>query len=397
MKLVAALLLLTSLCFAQSLQGRLDKVFDGVNAYTNAPGYAALVRKDGKTIYERTAGVSDLRTRMPITPTTNFRLASCTKQFTAMAIMLLVHDGKLKYDETLTNIFPEFPAYGKNITIRNLLNHSSGLPDYEDLMDLPANKYNNWSRTHQIADAEVLRLLEQHPTGEKGVSPKFAPGTKWAYSNSGYVMLGNIVAKVSGMSFPNFLRKRIFQPLHMDHTVAYVSGKNKVPERAYGYSRGKVPDGPASTSLAFVDTDQSSTSATLGDGGIYSNLEDLAKWDDALAHHTLLSEAEMQPALVPFKLANGNFPMWSGDSGDEDPQHGKPIMYGFGWFLDFRLVEHAKDPSKYAFAGLRMWHYGDTSGFKSVISRWPGVTIIILTNRTDVDPVKLAERVAAAY
>src|SRR6185312_9973925 len=109
-------------------------------------------------------------------------------------------------------------------------------------------------------DAEVLQLVK---TADRG---KFPPGTQWSYSNTGYVMLGNIVAKVSGMSFPKFLQKRIFAPLQMTHTVAYVRGKNKVPERAYGYSRGKVPDGPAATTLGWVDTDQSSTSATLGDG-----------------------------------------------------------------------------------------------------------------------------------
>src|SRR5205807_4692362 len=125
--------------------------------------------------------------------------------------------------------------------------------------------------TQQITDAEVLALLKSTTRG------KFTPCTSWSYSNSGYVVLGLVVAKVSGQSFPDFLQARIFQPLKMDHALAYVRRTNVVPNRAYGHS-------PASSTASgkFIPTDQSSTSATLGDGGVYSNLEDLARWDDAL-------------------------------------------------------------------------------------------------------------------
>ena len=116
------------------------------------------------------------------------------------------------------------------------------------------------------------------------------PGTSWSYSNSGYVVLGLIVAKASGQSYGDFLHARIFAPLHMDHTIVYQKGKNEVANRAFGHSK----EGDT-----LKETDQSSTSATLGDGGIYSNLEDLAKWDDALRNHTLLSAEEMAPRLFP--------------------------------------------------------------------------------------------------
>jgi CubicO group peptidase (beta-lactamase class C family) len=368
------LIALSSIVRAQSIDDRFDSVFRDLKIEAKTPGAAVLVRKDGKTIYERTAGVRDQRTYAPITPTTNFRLASSTKQFTAMSIMRLVHEGRLRYDDTLTKVFPDFPAYGKKITIRNLLNHTSGLPDYEDLMDKV--KPNPWSAEHQISDAEVLSLLKNETQG------KFEPGTKWSYSNSGYVVLGAIVAKNTVMSFPEFLRRRIFFPLRMANSVAFVRGVNEVPNRAYGHSQrnGK-----------FVETDQSSTSATLGDGGIYSNLKDLAKWDDALIQHTLLSEEEMRPALTPFKLPNGSLPKWSGDSGDEDPQHGKPVAYGFGWFLD-PYVDSTGTSHE------RMWHYGDTVGFKSAIMRFPkdGVTIIVLTNRGYDDTTAIADKFAEA-
>lgn len=317
--------------------------------------------------------MKNLKTRTAIDAHTNFRLASCTKQFTAMAVMLLVHDGKLRYDERLTDVFPDFPAYGKPITMRNLLNHTSGLPDYEDLMDqASSSRLSRWTADHQIQDAEVLMLLEAQ---NHGISP---PGIKWSYSNSGYVVLGLVVGKVSGVPFPDFLNERIFKPLKMSHTLAFVKGKNEVSSRAYGHSK---------ESGALKETDQSATSATLGDGGVYSNLEDLAKWDNALEHYTLLSETEMQQALIPVKLADGSEPQWASGPDDTDPQAGKPVSYGFGWFLD---------PYK---RRARMWHYGDTLGFKTAVERFTEdkLTIIVLCNRADLDAAALASKVADVY
>src|ERR1700722_20166336 len=183
----------------------------------HSPGLAVLVQQDGRTVFARGYGVRSLQSLAKIDAKTDFRLASFTKQFTAMAAMLLVHDGKLRYDQRLTDIFPDFPPYGKSISVRNLLNHTAGLQDYETLMEQeqPGAK-GKWTDDHQIQDAEVLTLLEQTDHG------MFPPGTQWYYSNSGYVVLGLIVAKASGQSFPEFLRQRIFAPLKMDNTVAYV-------------------------------------------------------------------------------------------------------------------------------------------------------------------------------
>jgi len=352
-----------------SAESKIDALFSGVTA-PDAPGLAALVRENGKTVFEQGYGLRDLRTKTKIDAHTNFRLASFTKQFTAMAIMLLAHDSKLGYDETLTEIFPDFPVYGKSITIRNLLNHTSGLPDYEDLMER-AERTNGqrWSPEKQIQDSEVLELLKKEKSG------KFAPGTSWSYSNSGYVVLGLIVAKVSGKPYSEFLGERMFTPLKMDHTLVHQKGKNKVEDRAFGHSREHD---------AFQETDQSSTSATLGDGGIYSNLEDLAKWDDALRNHALLSEKEMQPALTPVKLNDGSEPRWPTEVNDDNLHPGKPVSYGFGWF---------RDPYN---GRRRMWHTGSTMGFRTVIERFLGenLTIIILSNRTDLDPEKLSLKVA---
>jgi len=354
---------------AETKQRQIDAILSAVTQ-PDAPGLAAVVKKDGVVVFEQGYGVRQLGAQDKIDPETNFRLASVTKQFTAMAIMLLVKDGKVRYNQRLTELFPEFPAYGKNITVLNLLSHTSGLPDYEDLMEQEEKRSGpRWSAQHQIQDDEVLALLEKQAAG------KFAPGTSWAYSNSGYVMLGLTVARASGMPYRVFLQKRIFDPVGMEHSVVFQKGNNEVSQRAYGNSKenGKV-----------VETDQSATSATLGDGGVYSNLRDLAKWDEALQNHILLSEKEMAPALLPLKLADGSEPHWPKELDGDNLAPGKPVSYGFGWFLD-PYNGHS-----------RMWHAGSTLGFRTVIQRFTAdrVTIVILCNRTDLDPKALAEKIA---
>jgi len=296
----------------------------------------------------------------PIDGRTAFRLASVTKAFTATAVMMLVRDGKLRYESSLTDIFPDFPEYGRGITVRHLLNHTSGLPDYEDLMP-PADPSVPVEET-QIDDAGVLDLLKAQKAGW------FVPGALWRYSNSGYVLLGLIVAKVSGRSFPTFLRERIFAPLKMDNTVALVRGRTRVSDRAFGYTK---EDG------RWRFTDQSPTSATLGDGGVYSSLYDLTLWDEALRRHLLLSEADMAPALIPVRIRG------KGPTGPD----GEPADYGYGWFLN-GWQGHP-----------RMWHYGETVGFRTAIQRFTadGFTVIVLANRSDVDATGTALKVAGFY
>jgi CubicO group peptidase (beta-lactamase class C family) len=368
---------------AQVSPAQVDAIFSSLKSST-APGAAVLVVRDGRPVFRRGYGVTDLRTLRPIDAKINFRLASFTKQFTAACIMLLAHDGKLHYDDHLTDFFPEFPAYGKAITVRNLLNHTSGLEDYGELLmkqypDTPPEK------VPQILDAGVLKLLEQQTSG------KFAPGSKWEYSNSGYAVLAMIVEKVSGKSFGEFLHERIFVPLKMKNTLAYEKGKNEVPHRAYGHSRIQNDNGQnenvrnqngQNEKDGWRETDQSPTSAVLGDGGIYSSLDDLAKWDRALREHTLLSEAEMQPALTPVQPTDGpaKFP------------DGPVVSYGFGWFLD-PYQDHQNQVHK------RMSHDGDTIGFGTTIQRFPDdkLTITVLANREDINPEELALKVADLY
>lgn len=345
---------------ASDLHQKIDEIF---RPYANqdSPGMSVIVLRKGAVVFEGAYGLADLERRTAITEKTDFRLASLTKEFTATAVMLLAKDGKLDYDDAITKFYPEFPEYGKKVTIRELLNHSGGLLDYEDLYD-EEMKGVAADKVPQIHDDEILRMMERQS------KTKFEPGTKWEYSNTGYAVLAMLVERVSGKSYPEFVQERIFAPLGMKSSVAYVAGKNEVPRRAFGYRRAKDGKG-------WDFSDQSSTSAVLGDGGIYTNVEDMANWDAGLREHKLLSAAEMRDALKPAAL-------------EAKGPHDEPAQYGFGWYVnpyvDARGARHE-----------RMWHYGETCGFLTSIQRLTGdeITVVVLANRTDVDPGALASQV----
>lgn len=310
------------------------------------PGASVIVIRDGRVLFRRAYGMADLDHHVPATPTTDYRLASMTKQFTGMATMLLVRDGRLSYDQPVRSVLSELPPATAAVTIRHLLNHTSGLLDYEDL--IPD------SQTVQVSDQDVLRLLASRD------SVYFPAGTKYRYSNSGYCLLALVVERISGMSFADFLRQRIFAPLGMTRTLAHIAGRDTVPERAYGYT----PD-----SGRFVPTDQSVTSATLGDGGIYTSVDDLLHWDAALDGERLVDRATLTLATTP--------PVLLADSS----------QYGFGWFVD-------------TYRGQRRWrHNGETSGFTNAIQRFPDrhTTIVVLTNRNGGEPWTIAERIADLF
>ncbi|MTI75261.1 MAG: beta-lactamase family protein [Stenotrophomonas sp.] len=308
------------------------------------PGAAVLVLKDGQPVFRRGYGLAVLEDGTPVSPATNFRLASVSKQFTAAAILLLAEDGALSIDDPLKKWLPELPAVADAMTLRQLLSHSSGLLDYEDLMD-PAD-------TRQVHDIDVLHLLQ------KENRTYFAPGSSYRYSNSGYALLALVVGKASGSDFASFLRQRIFLPLGMTATFAHQDGVDEVPERAYGYSQ---IDGH------WQRTDQSTTSAVLGDGGIYSSIDDLAKWDAALYDERLLCRASLQQA---FSAATA--------TPEPDVPH-----YGFGWRIN----------------GDALWHSGESIGFRNVIVRYPKqkLTVVVLSNRNDPEPYALALQIARRW
>jgi CubicO group peptidase (beta-lactamase class C family) len=305
------------------------------------PGASLLVIRDGQPVVRQAYGLSDVEGGVKATPATNYRLASVTKQFTATAVRRLAEEGKLTLDDRVRQWLPELPPSADAITIRQLLTHTSGLVDYEDVM-APDTK-------EQLHDADVLRLLASEDR------TYFAPGTSYQYSNSGYALLALIVERASGVTFPTYLKQRVFEPLGMHDTVAYEENISTVANRAYGHS---FADG------AWTRTDQSSTSAVLGDGGIYSSIDDLAKWDAALY------DAFYAPAFVPATAT-------------DDPK----VAYGLGW----RISHHR---------GERMlWHSGETRGFRNVLMRFPEkhLSVVLLTNRNDPAPYATALKVADLF
>lgn len=307
------------------------------------PGAALLVLRDGEALVRRGFGMAELESRRAVTTTTAFRLASVSKQFTATAVLLLAQDGRLDIDDAARRWLPELPGSASAVTLRHLLSHSSGLVDYEDLMD-PADP-------RQVHDADVLNLLAGTPESY------FPAGTAYRYSNSGYALLALVVERASGRRYADFLHERIFAPLGM-RAVAFEAGRSEVPERAYGYS---LIDGH------WQRTDQSTTSAVLGDGGIYASIDDLARWDAALHEGRLLREPWRSLAVTP-AIAT------------DEPD---VAFYGFGWRLQDDL----------------QWHSGETIGFRNVILRWPArrFTVVLLTNRDDPEPYALARRIATYW
>ena len=348
---ITATLVLGLLVGCASGAGRSFPAIDALLAeYTGpaVPGASVIVIQGGRVILRRAYGMADLQRHVAATPEADYRLASVSKQFTAMAIMLLARDGRVRYDQPVRELLPELPLAAQGVTLRHLLNHTSGLPDYEDL--IPD------SQTVQVSDRDVLALLARKDT------LYFPPGSAYRYSNSGYVLLGLIVERVSGVPFPAFLHTRIFAPLGMTASVAHVEGVDTVPHRAYGYS-------PKERSAAFIPTDQSVTSATLGDGGIYTNVDDLVHWDQALYGDRLVDAATLRLATTPPALPGG-----------------AATQYGFGWFVD-------------TYRNERRWrHTGETSGFRNAIQRFPDrrFTVIVLTNRNAGEPAAIAERIADA-
>ncbi|WNG33057.1 beta-lactamase family protein [Archangium violaceum] len=344
--LFATLALLTG-CTSATWSTRKHPAVDALfSAYDNpeVPGASVVVIHEGHVVLSRAYGLAELDSRTRATPESQYRLASLTKQFTATAVMRLVEEGKLRYDDRVVDVLPGFPAYLREVRIRHLLHHTSGIWDYEAFV--PEHQ------TVQVKDRDVLELLA------RADRTHFPPGSAVRYSNSGYAVLALIVEHVGGMPFARFLRERVFAPIGMNSAVAYEAGISTVPQRAYGY---------VAEAQGFRPRDQSPTSAVLGDGGIYASVAELVAWDAALDANTLVGADTQKLAWTPAVLPDGS-----------------SARYGFGWFID-------EDEGR-----VRLSHHGETCGFTNAIVKYPEqrLTVIVLTNRAGGEPWRLAQRLA---
>jgi N-acyl-D-amino-acid deacylase len=315
-----------------------------------SPGAAAMVIERGQVLHAGGYGYADLERRIPITPETPFRLASVSKQFAAMAIMILAERGKLDYDDPLVDYLPELARFGDQITIRHLLTHTSGLPDYYDALEAQSSG--------TMPDTEsAMRFLVGW--GE----PLFPAGERYEYSNPGYEMLALVVERASGQSFGQFLEDNIFRPLGMHTTtVVRASSEPEIHHRALGYSR---------TEDGFELDDEHPLNHIIGSGGIYSTVTDLYLWDQALYGDKLVQPSTLEEAWSPVRLG----------SGDEN-------SYGFGWRI-----------GRYGGLGRRVAYAGGWLGFSTFIVRYPErrFSVIVLSNLGDFDAEEAAGRITDIF
>ncbi len=322
----------------------------------DTPGAAIVVIQDGRVVHERGYGLANLETRTPIRPDTVFDLASVSKQFSAMAIMVLAERGKLSYDDSLSKFFPEFPPYARKITIRHLLDHTSGLPDYMDLF-AKTGKINKDGKMggFEPTSRDAVELLARQK------ELLFDPGEKYEYSNSGFAVLGQIVEKASGERFAKFLKDNIFQPLGMNSTLVLDETRPRIKNRAISYSR---------EGNGYKDIDYDPLNWIYGDGNVNTTIEDMVKWDQALYTEKLVKQSTLRQAFTSGKLNNG-----------------RAIGYGFGWRVAKRF-------------GLNcLSHGGLWVGFASYIMRFPDqhFTVIVLSNLAQFPTDTLTPKIAKIY
>ena len=323
---------------AKNLTAKLDSLF----ATTPDFNGLVLIALKGQPIYHKAFGFLDFETRTPLDTSSIVELASVSKQFTSMCIMMLQEESKLSYDDPVEKYVPGLPY--PNITIRHLLNHTSGLPDYQEIMD------EHWDKSKVAGNAEIIEYLKQYHPAKNS-----EPGEKYEYSNTGYVLLGSIVEKASGQGFIQMCRERIFQPLHMTSTdIRSHEEKATISNFALGHIYV-----PAKKRYVRADSFPSSNYTIWlgnrkGPGRISSTTSDLLKWDRALYTEHLIKKASLDQAFAATRLTNDSI-----------------SNYGFGWMLKSHPV-----------LGKVVWHNGDNPGYKTIIIRFidSDKTVIMLCN-----------------
>ncbi len=328
---------------SQTLAKNFDLLFNYLKHQNNFNGNV-LIAEHGKIVYKKSFGYSNFETKKLLNDKSMFEIASLSKQFTAIGILMLMEQGKLDLSDKLQKYFPSLPY--ENVTIKNLLTHTSGLPDFMSLFD------KHWDKSKIASNADVITLLSEHNP------PKlFNAGEQYEYSNTGYVLLGSIIEKVSGEAFGSFMKKNIFAPLKMKRTAVYhrrMSTDKIRSNYAIGYAFNKnlsqpvLPDSLNEWRFVFY------LDGVFGDGSISSSTADLLKWDRALYDNKLIKQVTLKEAYTPYKLV------------DESLSN-----YGYGWELGFNST-----------TGKYVFHAGHWPGYGAYINRFidKDKTIIVLRN-----------------
>lgn len=328
------------------VEDKVSNFVSGEMERQHIPGLALLVSRGGKIVQAQGFGLANVELQVPVKPETVFQSGSVGKQFTATAIMMLVEEGKVGLDDPLTKYFPDAPVSWKEVSVRELLSHTGGFGDYPEKFDFRKD----WT------EEELLKMAEAIPLA-------YPPGTKWEYSNLGFLTLGILIHRVTGEFYGDFLQQRIFQPLGME-TTRIISEADIVPNRASGYRLVKGELKNQEWVAPMVNT--------TADGSLYFSILDLAKWDAALYGDKLLKRSSFDLMWTPAKLKNGQ-PNKDG--------------YGLGWFIrekrGHRIISHD----------------GAWQGFKTAIARYVDdeLTVVVLCNLAEGKPGEIAEHVADLY
>ncbi|MCP2519434.1 beta-lactamase family protein [Candidatus Aminicenantes bacterium AC-708-M15] len=333
--------------YADSKIDKIDRLFSPWNK-SNSPGCALAIIKDGKIVYKKGYGMANLELNVPITPKTVFYIGSCSKQFVAFSIALLAKRKILSLDDDIRKYIPELPNYGKPITIKHLIYHTSGLRDFFTLEDIAGIPFGFYHKN------DVLSLI----ASQKKLN--FEPGEEYLYSNSGYFLLALIVERVSKMSFREFAEKNIFKPLGMKNSCFQDDYTRIIKNRASGYFPGKKGE-----FRNFI-----STFDCVGSGGLYTSVEDLYLWDQNFYHCKVGGKELIKQIQTPGVLNNG-----------------ERINYAFGLVIG-------------SYRGLKtVSHGGALGGYRAGIIRFPEqkFTVIILSNLSSFNPMKMCKKIADIY
>jgi len=329
--------------YSQNITSKIDILLE-TKFKTNGPGTSALVTKNGKVIYRKAFGKANLELDVPMSPESVFQIGSMTKQFTAVSILMLLEQGKLALNDDITKYIPDYPTHNKNITIHHLLTHTSGIKSYTSMRGL---------REIARKDLEPLELIDFF----KNEPTNFNPGEEYKYNNSGYIILGYIIEKVSGISYAEFVEENIFKKTNMS-TSLYGSKSKIIKNRASGYQKRSD----------YRNTTYISLTLPYAAGSIMSTVDDLLKWQQAISNNTLLKPETIKKAFTNYSLNNGT-----------------KINYGYGWHTN----EINGTPT--------IEHGGSIFGFKSMGVYIPSVDVyvIVLSNCDCNSPTTIALKIAA--
>jgi CubicO group peptidase (beta-lactamase class C family) len=338
------LLLIINFGEAQDVSRELDSLMQK-QFKPNEPGAVALVIKNGTPIYRKAFGMADLEHNVQMTPEHVFGIGSMTKQFTAVGILMLMEQGSLSPEDSITKFINDYPTKDHVITIHHLLTHTSGVKSYTEM--------EKWRKIwrNDLTVQEMMDVFKNEPMD-------FAPGEEWHYSNSGYFLLGVVIEKVSGMSYGEFVEKSFFEPLEMKNTY-YGSRSRIIPNRAMGYQRGRE----------YRNAEYLSHTQPFSAGAIMSTVDDLSKWQRAIQNNALVKRETIEKAFTNHSLNNG-----------------KPTYYGYGWALDEINGSFTRE------------HSGGIFGYSSNGIYLPkeDVYVVVLSNCNCNSPVEVSTRMAAA-